>query len=117
MFKILSIIIIVILFNNCGGSLLEKNRNNITSEIICSDTKRFMIRYTYAGELKKALYDDIRRKNQHNYKEKYTIIRIPNIESFHIPNELPENLLKCQIIDNHITKAYPNYIKRFKKLF
>jgi hypothetical protein len=111
------LIFLVFLINSCSGSPLENKRNNVSSEIICSNNKRFMIRYVYATELRKALHDDIKRKKQHNYKENFTIIRIPKIESFHINGELPENLLKCQIIDDNIKKIYPSYIKRFKNLF
>jgi hypothetical protein len=111
------LIFLIFLLNNCSGNSLKNERNNVSSEIICGKNKRFMIRYVYATELKKALYDDIKRKKQHNYKENFTIIRIPKIESFHINGELPENLLKCQIIDDHIKKIYPNYIKRFKNFF
>lgn len=110
------IIIFVLLIQNCR-SKIDDMRKNITSEIICSETKRYMVRYVYANELKQAIMNDIKYRENHNYKINFTIIRIPRIESFHIPNSSPEELIKCQITDNHIKKVYPNYIKRFKKIF
>lgn len=106
--------LLLLLLINCGINYKENERKNITSEIICSDTKRYMIRYVYADELKQAIYHDIHRQKMSQYKVNFTVIRIPRIESFHIPNTIPQDLLKCQITDNYIKKVYPNYIRKFR---
>ncbi|NCA29049.1 MAG: hypothetical protein EBS92_07270, partial [Proteobacteria bacterium] len=92
----------------------ELNRKNISTEIICQDGKKILVRFAYAQEVKKAIENHINRKLLTKTEDKFTVIRIPRIESFHVPKIPPEELIKCQIIDNQIYKAYPNYIRRFK---
>ena len=108
----LSIIFVIFIFS-CT-SQKELNRKNISTEIICQDGKKILVRFAYAQEVKKAIENHINRKLLTKTEDKFTVIRIPRIESFHVPKIPPEELIKCQIIDNQIYKAYPNYIRRFK---
>jgi len=96
---------------------LYLERANVSSEIICADGKNFMVRYAYANEVKEAINRDYARKVREGSSENYTVIRIPNIESFHIPKMPPEELSKCNVIDNFTKKIYPRYIKRFNRFW
>jgi len=109
---LLSIIFAVFIFS-CT-SQKELNRKNISTEIICQNGKKIMVRFAYAYEVKKAIENHINRKLSTKTEDNFTVIRIPRIESFHIPKIPPEELIKCQIVDNQIYKAYPNYIRRFR---
>ena len=75
-----------------------------------------MIRYTYAHEVREAIKRDYQRKMREKSNENFTVIRIPNIESFHIHKMPPEKMMECKIVQNYIKKIYPNYIKKFKKI-
>ena len=118
-----NIFLIFILFFSCSKNDLEENRinistenrRNISTEIICPDGKKYMIRYAYAKEVKMAIMKDYKRKIRENSNENFTVIRIPNIESFHIHKISPEKIIECQVVENYITKIYPSYIKKFKK--
>lgn len=109
------IFLIFILLFSCSKNTIENNRRNVSTEIICPDSKRYMIRFAYAKEVKKAITNDYKRKIRENSNENFTVIRIPNIESFHIHKISPEKIIKCNIVDDYITKIYPGYIKKFKK--
>ncbi len=109
------IIIFLSFFCSCSKNSIEIERNNISTEIICPENKRFMIRYAYAQEVKNAIIKDYKRKIAEKSSENFTVIRIPNIESFHIHKMSPEKMMECKIIQNHMNKIYPNYIKKFKK--
>lgn len=109
-----------LLLLSCSSKENYKNvfalgRDHISSEIICPDDKRFMVRYAYAGEIKSAIDRDYYRKIREGSNENYTVIRIPNIESFHISKMPPEELYKCRVEDNYTKKIYPRYIKRFNR--
>ena len=109
------IFLIFILFFSCSKNTIENNRKNIATEIICPDGKRHMIRYTFAKEVKMAIMKDYKRKIRENSNENFTVIRIPNIESFYIQKIPPEKIIECQVVEDYITKIYPSYIKKFKK--
>ena len=109
------IFLIFILFFSCSKNAIENNRRNVSTEIICPDGKRYMIRFTYAHEVKTAIMIDYKRKIRENSNENFTVIRIPNIESFHIHKVPPEKIIECKIVEDYIAKIYPNYIKKFKK--
>ena len=108
---------ILLLFFNC--SFLENNsdieRFGIASEIICPNNKRYMIRYAHKNEVRMAIQKDYYRKIREDSNENFTVIRIPNIESFHIEKAKPEELINCDIIESDIPQIYPNYIKSFKE--
>ncbi len=108
---------ILLLFFNC--SFLENNsdieRFGIASEIICPNNKRYMIRYAYKNEVRMAIQKDYYRKIREDSNENFIVIRIPNIESFHIEKAKPEELINCDIIESDIPQIYPNYIKSFKE--
>ena len=108
--------IFFILFCSCSKNLTESERENISTEIICPDNKRFMIRYAYAKEVKNAIIKDYKRKMAEKSSENFTVIRIPNVESFHINKMSPEKMMDCKITQNYINKIYPNYMKKFKKI-
>ena len=110
-----NIFLIFILFFSCSKNAIENNRGNISTEIICPDGKKYMIRYAYAKEVKMAIMKDYKRKIRENSNENFTVIRIPNVESFHIHKISPEKIIECQVVENYITKVYPSYIKKFKK--
>jgi hypothetical protein len=110
-----NIFIIFILLFSCSKNALENNRRNISTEIICPDGKKYMIRYAYAEEVKMAIMKDYKRKIRENSNENFTVIRIPNIESFHIHKITPEKMIQCQVVEDYINKIYPSYIKKFKK--
>ena len=109
------IFLIFILFFSCSKNALENNRKNIATEIICPDGKRYMIRYTYAKEVKMAIMKDYKRKIRENSNENFTVIRIPNIESFYIQKIPPEKIIQCKVVEDYMAKIYPSYIKKFKK--
>ena len=108
------IFLLFVLFFSCSKNALENNRKNISTEIICPDGKKYMIRYAYAKEVKMAIMNDYKRKIRENSNENFTVIRIPNIESFYIQKIPPEKIIECQVVENYITKIYPSYIKKFK---
>jgi len=110
------IFLIFILLFSCSKNAIENQRGNVSTEIICPNNKRYMIRYAYAIEVKEAIMKDYKRKIRENSSENFTIIRIPNIESFHIHKMSPEKMIECQIVEDYIVKIYPNYIKKFKKI-
>jgi hypothetical protein len=110
-----NIFLIFILFFSCSKNDLEENRRNISTEIICPDGKKYMIRYAYAEEVKMAIMKDYKRKIRENSNENFTVIRIPNMESFHIHKITPEKMIQCQVVEDYINKIYPSYIKKFKK--
>ena len=60
--------------------------------------------------------EEQRRKIAEKSSENFTIIRIPSVESFHIHKMSPEKMMECKIIQNHTSKIYPNYIKKFKRI-
>ena len=110
-----NIFLISILFFSCSKNALENNRKNISTEIICPDGKRHLIRYAYAKEVKMAIMKDYKRKIRENSNENFTVIRIPNMESFHIHKIPPEKIIQCKVVEDYIAKIYPSYIKKFKK--
>ena len=75
-----------------------------------------MIRFAYAKEVKEAIMIDYKRKMREKSNENFTIIRIPNIESFHIHKMSPEKMMDCKIEQNYTKTIYPNYIKKFKRI-
>jgi hypothetical protein len=101
---------------SCSPSPSEISRSNISTEIICPENKRFMIRFAYAKEVKEAIMKDYKRKMSEKSNENFTIIRIPNIESFHIHKMSPEKMMECKIVQSYTKKIYPNYIKKFKRI-
>ena len=109
------ILIFLSFFCSCSKNLIETERNNISTEIICPENQRFLIRNAYAQEVKNAIIKDYKRKIAEKSSENFTVIRIPNVESFHIHKMSPEKMMECKIIQNHMSKIYPNYIKKFKK--
>ena len=109
------LIILLSSFCSCSKNSIETARNNISTEIICPENKRFMIRYAYEKEVREAIKKDYQRKIAEKSSENFTVIRIPNVESFHIHKMSPERMMECKIIQNHMIKIYPNYIKKFKK--
>ena len=111
-----SLIIVFIFCISCSRNLIESERGKISTEIICSEDKKFMIRYAYENEVREAIKKDYERKIREKSNENFTVIRIPNIESFHIQKMPPEKLIECRIVQNYIKKIYPNYIKKFKKI-
>lgn len=108
--------IFFIVFCSCSKNLIESERRNISTEIICSENKRFMIRYAYATEVKNAIIQDYKRKIAEKSSENFTVIRIPNVESFHISKMPPEKMMECKVTQNYIDKIYSNYVKKFKKI-
>lgn len=100
----------------CSPSPSEISRSNISTEIICPENKRFMIRYAYEKEVREAIKKDYQRKMNEKSNENFTVIRIPNIESFHIHKMSPEKMMECKIVQNDTKKIYPNYIKKFKRI-
>jgi hypothetical protein len=110
-----NIFIIFILLFSCSKNTLESNRKNISTEIICPDGKKYMIRYAYAEEVKMAIMKDYKRKIRENSNENFTVIRIPNMESLYIHKIPPEKMIQCQVVEDYINKIYPSYIKKFKK--
>lgn len=114
-FPLIFLVVILSLFaQSCSFYGAEKRRKNIATEIVCPNGKKFMVRYAYAHEVKTAVKDDIIRKAKTKINEDYTVIRIPTIESFHIPKILPEKLMECEFVQNNIKAIYPSYIKRFR---
>lgn len=109
------IFLIFMMLFSCSQNVIESNRKNISTEIICSNGKRYMIRYAYAREVKKAIITEYKRKIREKNSENFTVIRIPNIESFHIEKVPPDKIIECKIVEDYIAKIYPNYIKKFKK--
>jgi hypothetical protein len=101
---------------SCSPSQSEIERSNISTEIICPENKKFMIRFAYAKEVEQAIINDYNRKMREKSNENFTVIRIPNIESFHIHKMSPEKMMECKIIQNYTKKIYPNYIKKFKRI-
>ena len=93
----------------------EIDRFSIATEIICPNNKRYMIRYAYSHEVRMAIQKDYYRKIREDSNENFTVIRIPNIESFHIEKVKPEELINCDIIEGYIPNIYPNYIRSFKE--
>ena len=75
-----------------------------------------MIRFAYANEVQEAIKKDYKRKIREKSNENFTVIRIPNIESFHIHKMSPEKMMDCKIVQNYTKKIYPNYIKKFKRV-
>ena len=110
-----NIFLIFVLFFSCSKNAVESNRKNISTEIICPSGKKYMIRYAYAKEVKMAIMNEYKRKIRENNVENFTVIRIPNIESFHIDKIPPDKIIECRVVEDYITKIYPNYIKKFKK--
>ena len=113
--KKLLLIIFLSFFCSCSKNSFEKSRKNISTEIICPENKRFLIRYAYEAEVREAIKRDYQRKIAEKSSENYTVIRIPNVESFHIHKMSPEKMMECKIIQNHTSKIYPTYIKKFKR--
>ena len=113
--KYLLIVFLSVCFG-CSKNLFESERGNISTEIICPENKRFMIRYAYEKEVREAIKKDYQRKIRDKSNENFTVIRIPNIESFHIHKMSPEKMMECKIIQNYTKKIYPNYIKKFKRI-
>lgn len=109
------LIILLSFFCSCSKNSIETARNNISTEIICPENKRFMVRYAYEREVREAIKRDYQRKIAEKSNENFTVIRIPNFESFHIHKMSPEKMMECKIIQNHTSKIYPNYVKKFKK--
>ena len=109
------IFLIFILFFSCSKNANNINRRNISTEIICPNGKKYMIRYAYAREVKMAIMNEYKRKIRENNNENFTVIRIPNIESFHIDKITPEKMIECKVYEDYINKIYPTYIKEFKK--
>jgi len=114
--KIFLLIFVMFFIFSCSPSPSEISRSNISTEIICPENKRFMIRFAYAKEVKEAIMKDYNRKMSEKSNENFTIIRIPNIESFHIHKMSPEKMMDCQIVQSYTKKIYPNYIKKFKRI-
>jgi len=114
--KIFLLIFVMYFIFSCSPSQSEISRSNISTEIICAENKRFMIRFAYAKEVKEAIMKDYKRKMSEKSNENFTIIRIPNIESFHIHKMSPEKMMDCQIVQSYTKKIYPNYIKKFKRI-
>jgi len=110
---------ILILFFLCSCSFFEDKaeieRFAIASEIICPNNTRYMIRYAHKDEVRMAIQRDYYRKIREDSNESFTVIRIPNIESFHIEKAKPEELINCDIIESYIPNIYPSYIRSFKK--
>ena len=113
--KIFLLFFIGVIFS-CSPSPSEIERSNISTEIICPENKKFMIRFAYAKEVQEAITKDYNRKMREKSNENFTVIRIPNIESFHINKMPPEKMMECKIIQSYIKKIYPNYIKKFKRI-
>jgi hypothetical protein len=114
--KIFLLIFAMYFIFSCSPSQSQIDRSNISTEIICPDNQRFMIRYAYAKEVEDAIAKDYKRKIREKSNENFTVIRIPNIESFHIHKMSPEKMMVCKIIQNYTKKIYPNYIKKFKRV-
>jgi len=114
--KIFLLIFAMFFIFSCSSSKSEVERSNVSTEIICPENKRFMIRFAYAREVKEAIMKDFKRKMREKSNENFTIIRIPNIESFHIHKMSPEKMMDCKIVQNYTKKIYPNYIKKFKRI-
>jgi hypothetical protein len=100
----------------CSASQSEIDRSNTSTEIICPENKRFMIRFAYAREVEEAILKDYKRKIKEKSNENFTVIRIPNIESFHIHKMSPEKMMECKIVQSYTKKIYPKYIKKFKRI-
>ena len=109
------IFLLFVLFFSCSKNALENNRKNISTEIICPDGKKYMIRYAYAKEVKMAIMKDYKRKIREKSNENFTVIRIPNIESLYIQKIPPEKMIQCKVVEDYNARIYPNYIKKFKK--
>ena len=101
---------------SCSASQSDIDRSNTSSEIICPENKKFMIRFAYAKEVEQAIMNDYNRKMREKSNENFTVIRIPNVESFHIHKMSPEKMMECKIIQNYTKTIYPNYIKKFKRI-
>ena len=101
---------------SCSKNLIESERGNISTEIICPENQKFMIRFAYAKEVEEAIMKDYNRKMREKSNENFTVIRIPNVESFHIHKMSPEKMMECKIIQNYTKTIYPNYIKKFKRI-
>lgn len=115
--KIIRDILILFFLFSCSffEDKAEIERFGIASEIICPNNKRYMIRYAYKDEVRMALQRDYYRKIREDSNESFTVIRIPNIESFHIEKAKPEELINCDIIESYIPNIYPSYIRSFKE--
>ena len=114
--KIFLLTFIMYFIFSCSPSQSEIERSNISTEIICPENKKFMIRFTYAKEVEEAIKKDYKRKMREKSNENFTVIRIPNIESFHIHKMSPEKMMECKIVQNYTKKIYPNYIKKFRRI-
>jgi hypothetical protein len=114
--KIFLLTFVMYFIFSCSPSQSEIERSNISTEIICPENKKFMIRFAYAKEVEQAIINDYNRKMREKSNENFTVIRIPNIESFHIHKMSPEKMMECKIIQNYTKKIYPNYIKKFKRI-
>jgi hypothetical protein len=114
--KIFLLIFVMYFIFSCSPSQSEIERSHISTEIICPENKKFMIRFAYAREVEEAIKKDYKRKIREKSNENFTVIRIPNIESFHIHKMSPEKMMECKIIQNYTKKIYPNYIKKFKRV-
>jgi len=113
--KIFLLTFVMIFICSCSTSQSEIDRSNTSTEIICPDNQRFMIRFAYSSEVKEAILKDYKRKIREKSNENFTVIRIPNIESFHIHKMSPEKMMECKIVQNYTKKIYPKYIKKFKR--
>lgn len=112
--KILSSIVFISCLISCGESFkMSQQRINSATQIICPDGKRYLIRHSYANEVKKAIEEDLKRKKERKSNENYTVIRIPNIESFHIAKMPPEKTIECLIEQKSFEELYPDYILSF----
>jgi len=115
--KIIKNIIFLLFLVNCSffNNQADIQRFEIASEIICPNNNRYMIRYAHKDEVRMAIQKDYYRKIREDSNESFTVIRIPNIESFHIEKAKPEELINCDIIESYIPNIYPSYIRSFKE--
>lgn len=112
--KILLLVSLQFCLVGCGESAkMRQQRIKTSTQIICPDGKKYLIRHAYAAEVKNAIAEDLKRKKERKSSENYTVIRIPNIESFHIPKMPPEKTIECIIEQNTFDELYPDYILSF----
>jgi hypothetical protein len=108
--KIFLIFGILYIFSACSRNNIEIMRHQYATQIICPDGSKFLVRFAYANEVKKAIENDLAKKISNKSNENFTVIRIPNIESFHIKQKSPEQLINCQINQDLYKVLYPNFI-------